>query len=62
MAAKDSPRGEAAGLKCCESCQIYWTCETKWYRGEKNEENICCRRCNYHSECLQKPKNSPSNK
>ena len=48
MAAKD--------LKCCENCQIYWTCETKWYRGEKNQENPCCDKCNLYPECLQKPK------
>jgi len=41
-------------LHCCENCQIYWTCETKWYRGEKKEENACCSRCNYYSECLEK--------
>ncbi len=36
---------------CCTTCQIYWTCDTKWYRGEKGEEDICCPRCNYHKEC-----------
>ncbi|MFH1478878.1 MAG: hypothetical protein ABIG92_03785 [Candidatus Omnitrophota bacterium] len=36
---------------CCTDCQVYWTCETKWYRGERHEENICCNICNYYSEC-----------
>jgi len=37
---------------CCENCQLYWTCETKWYQGEKGEENICCRLCNSFVGCL----------
>ena len=43
---------------CCTDCQIYWTCETKWYRGERHEENICCPICNYYKECqsIQKEK------
>ena len=41
-------------LHCCERCQIYWSCDTKWYRGERHEENICCERCNFYSECLAK--------
>lgn len=36
---------------CCTDCQIYWTCETKWYRGERHEEDICCTTCNYYNEC-----------
>jgi len=40
-------------LKCCEKCQVFWTCETKWYRGERNEENICCDTCNYYVECVK---------
>lgn len=43
-------------MHCCERCQIYWTCDTKWYRGERNEENVCCSRCNFYSECLEKLK------
>lgn len=41
-------------INCCENCQIYWTCEAKWYRGEKNQENVCCGQCNYYLECLEK--------
>jgi hypothetical protein len=36
---------------CCEKCQVYWTCETKWYRGERGEENICCPICNFYPVC-----------
>jgi hypothetical protein len=43
-------------INCCETCQVYWTCETKWYRGEKGEENICCPVCNYYKVCLDKAK------
>ncbi|MFQ5952827.1 MAG: hypothetical protein ACE5JK_05420 [Candidatus Omnitrophota bacterium] len=39
-------------LHCCEKCQNYWTCESKWYRGERGEENICCPLCGSHSVCL----------
>jgi hypothetical protein len=39
-------------INCCETCQVYWTCETKWYRGEKNEENVCCPVCNYYKVCV----------
>lgn len=41
-------------MYCCERCQIYWTCETKWYRGERHEEDICCSTCNFYNECLNK--------
>jgi hypothetical protein len=43
-------------INCCETCQVYWTCETKWYRGEKGEESICCPICNYYKVCLDKVK------
>jgi hypothetical protein len=40
-------------LHCCEKCQLYWTCETKWYRGERGEENICCPLCNFYRVCIE---------
>ncbi len=43
-----------AKLHCCERCQVYWSCDTKWYRGERHEEDICCPRCNFYSESLAK--------
>ena len=39
---------------CCERCQVFWTCELKWYRGERHEENLCCERCDYYRVCLDK--------
>lgn len=39
-------------ITCCEQCQLYWTCETKWYRGERSEENTCCEICDFYVECL----------
>jgi len=36
---------------CCESCQLYWVCETKWFRGEKGEERVCCKLCNFYPDC-----------
>lgn len=47
-------------INCCESCRVYWTCETKWYRGEKGSENICCTICNYYNSCLEKAENKGS--
>jgi len=41
-------------ITCCETCRLYWTCETKWYRGEKGEENLCCPLCSYFKECSEK--------
>ena len=38
-------------LQCCERCQNYWTCETKWYRGENNKDNICCSLCIFYGSC-----------
>jgi hypothetical protein len=49
-------------INCCETCQVYWTCETKWYRGEKGEENICCPICNYYKVCLDKARKEPCSK
>jgi len=43
-------------MHCCEKCQVYWTCETKWYRGEKGQENACCPVCNYYRACLEEQK------
>jgi len=37
---------------CCVSCQSYWTCETKWYRGEKGEKDVCCNLCNFYDDCF----------
>ena len=49
-------------INCCETCQVYWTCETKWYRGEKGEENVCCPVCTYYAICIEKAKKEqPSN-
>ncbi len=38
-------------LNCCEKCQNYWTCETKWHRGEHGQENICCSLCIFYETC-----------
>jgi len=37
---------------CCISCQLYWTCETKWHRGEKGEKDICCNFCKFYKDCF----------
>ena len=33
------------------SCQLYWVCETKWFRGEKGEGCVCCKLCNFYPDC-----------
>ena len=37
---------------CCEECQLYSGCETKWCRGERGEKDICCKSCNYYDDCF----------
>jgi len=49
-------------LHCCEKCHIFWTCETKWYRGERNEENICCPVCNFFRGCPGSKKSNKDNR
>ena len=53
------PKAKSKVLHCCEKCQNYWTCETKWYRGERGEESICCPLCGFHHVCWEK---CPQNK
>lgn len=49
-------------IHCCDKCQIFWTCETKWYRGERKEENICCPVCNFYRGCLISKKSNKDDK
>jgi hypothetical protein len=37
---------------CCNDCQAYGTCETKWSRGEKGEKDTCCKLCDSYDDCL----------
>ena len=37
---------------CCVSCPSYWTCETKWYRGERGEKDVCCNLCKFYDDCF----------
>ena len=36
---------------CCVQCQGYYTCKTKFYRGEKGAEQICCEACTKYASC-----------
>ncbi len=45
-------------MLCCERCQFFWSCERKWYRGERGEENVCCDRCDFYKQCLKENKQS----
>ena len=41
-------------LKCCERCRAFMTCVTKWFRGERGEEDVCCDVCSFYRDCLSK--------
>jgi hypothetical protein len=44
---------------CCQKCPYWGTCETKWYRGERGEEQLCCDKCESFAECNPKPPKKP---
>jgi general secretion pathway protein A len=44
---KVSPR-----IYCCTICQQYNKCETKFIRGAKGEEQLCCPNCQSYQHCL----------
>ena len=52
------PKKSFKTLICCEKCAHYWTCETKWHRGEHNQENVCCPKCNFYALCRTSPAKS----
>jgi len=41
---------------CCDRCQKWFTCETKWYRGEKKIPQTCCPNCENYSKCYDEYK------
>jgi len=36
---------------CCMNCHLWGSCETKWYRGEKGEGQVCCPICKQFFQC-----------
>ncbi len=44
---------------CCERCPYWGTCETKWYRGERSEEQLCCDKCKSFAECNSRSQKKP---
>ncbi len=36
---------------CCAQCQNYSACPTKWTRGQKGQEQICCETCTKFHAC-----------
>ena len=42
---------------CCRKCQLFQVCETKWYRGERGEEQVCCNVDRKNNPVLEKGKN-----
>lgn len=41
---------------CCPDCGKYTSCEIKWERGSKGEEQICCPSCQDFSRCQESVK------
>ena len=41
---------------CCPDCKTYLTCDTKWIRGTKGEEQLCCSKCEDYLRCLENVK------
>jgi general secretion pathway protein A len=42
---------EEVKLHCCSDCSSYAHCETKWLRGTKQEEQLCCLKCQDYLRC-----------
>lgn len=42
---------EAILAYCCVQCQYHDNCMTKWTRGQKGEEQICCEACAKYAAC-----------
>jgi len=40
-------------IYCCPDCQKYATCETKWARGTKGAEQLCCFKCQDYKRCIE---------
>lgn len=41
---------------CCPDCQYYMTCELKWTRGTKGQEQLCCENCQDYLRCVDNVK------
>lgn len=41
-------------IYCCQKCNTWNSCDTKWVRTEKDEPNLCCSSCFGYAECLRK--------
>ncbi|MDD5730233.1 MAG: AAA family ATPase [Candidatus Omnitrophica bacterium] len=41
---------------CCVHCQKYAKCETKWDRGIKGQEQLCCPTCHSYTSCVENTK------
>jgi len=50
-----SPQGTVpeAKIYCCNDCQHYNNCKTKWLRGTKGKEQLCCPKCQDYERCIE---------
>ena len=48
--------------KCCDRCQRWRDCETKWYRGEKRIPQTCCPNCVNYGKCYDEFKKAEEDK
>lgn len=44
-------------IYCCPDCQYYMVCDTKWIRGTKGQEQLCCAKCQDFICCIENIKN-----
>lgn len=42
--------------QCCDRCQKWASCDTKWYRGEKGIPQYCCPNCENYGKCYDEYK------
>lgn len=47
----DAGAEPVAKVFCCPKCENYNNCQTRWIRGEKGEEQVCCEICSKYHEC-----------
>jgi general secretion pathway protein A len=43
-------------IYCCTHCGDYLSCVTKWIRGTKGEEQLCCPKCQDFKHCIDNAK------
>jgi general secretion pathway protein A len=50
-------KNKRAKIYCCSDCNDYYNCITKWERGIRGEEQLCCETCKSYDKCMQQRMN-----